>query len=646
MPRKQKDTKRVESEEEENYYGNAKAVQQEDEGEYLQEDEYNVEAIMDMKVELGKKYYFIKWEGFPHSQNTWEPIEHLAKVAYMVEQFEEDYAKGKSLAMMEQENPGYFAPEEEEDFPLRKETKKKNDVNEGNEVLFKKRKLNNIGDDGEILFEKKPIGEENNFDLGEDDGIQEITTIKEDLTKAKPRKKNASKPFTKAPPLEEDFEDENTLKNKSSPSSYLSNKVSAETPALYATQINDSSFDKDSEKGVNGKSARSLRGVVAGNKKTQNKPARTAAKKKDKTGSFRNKDKPQSILSIKLGKSGGFDYLVEWQRRYDGSQPENSMVSNEEMKKNDPYFLIDFYETKVIVVSKNKAKRGKGILLEKEKEPERMNVEEKPIRGIVETPATVEQQQQSKSVISIDEDITVSPPKQKEIEKPRSDDVEKKLIEVVQEHDKELDFISPTKETPAKAMTNKTPKTQERFNSYITSPQEIMSSPGEEIVVNVRETGHHESSPESEKKIAENADKMIGDFDLIEQHNPPPTHDWEQNILETQGDQGGQEGQGDPTQTQEKDFNPSLYSEIHANQAQHFVPSLDSEQLQALQAQRMMQSLDESVQNNEEHREQEEGEKENTGILTETIDEGDKEINDEEDVGKNKENQSSLVSVI
>ena len=34
-----------------------------------EEDIYNIEALVAKK---GKKY-FVKWENFPHEQNTWEP---------------------------------------------------------------------------------------------------------------------------------------------------------------------------------------------------------------------------------------------------------------------------------------------------------------------------------------------------------------------------------------------------------------------------------------------------------------------------------------------------------------------------------------------------------------------------------------------
>ncbi|CAD8068574.1 unnamed protein product [Paramecium sonneborni] len=54
--------------------------------------EYEVESIVDRKQDEQTKAYLyqIKWKGYPHSQNTWEPIEHLQNphVKKMVKEFD------------------------------------------------------------------------------------------------------------------------------------------------------------------------------------------------------------------------------------------------------------------------------------------------------------------------------------------------------------------------------------------------------------------------------------------------------------------------------------------------------------------------------------------------------------------------------
>ncbi|KAG2392034.1 hypothetical protein C9374_013519 [Naegleria lovaniensis] len=46
-------------------------------GEELGEDEYFVKAILDHKIENGKKKYLIHWKGYPKSESTWEPAENI-----------------------------------------------------------------------------------------------------------------------------------------------------------------------------------------------------------------------------------------------------------------------------------------------------------------------------------------------------------------------------------------------------------------------------------------------------------------------------------------------------------------------------------------------------------------------------------------
>ena len=43
----------------------------------MSEDEYEVEFIAEKRVLNGKVEYLIKWKGFGHDQNSWEPVENL-----------------------------------------------------------------------------------------------------------------------------------------------------------------------------------------------------------------------------------------------------------------------------------------------------------------------------------------------------------------------------------------------------------------------------------------------------------------------------------------------------------------------------------------------------------------------------------------
>lgn len=42
-----------------------------------EEEEYTVEKILEKRMKGGKVEYLIKWEGYPDSENTWEPQDNL-----------------------------------------------------------------------------------------------------------------------------------------------------------------------------------------------------------------------------------------------------------------------------------------------------------------------------------------------------------------------------------------------------------------------------------------------------------------------------------------------------------------------------------------------------------------------------------------
>ncbi|XP_021181747.3 histone-lysine N-methyltransferase SUV39H2 isoform X1 [Helicoverpa armigera] len=53
-------------------------------------EEFIIEKILEFKFEHGKEYFYIKWKGWPDSENTWEPIEHLDNCPSILKQFLSD----------------------------------------------------------------------------------------------------------------------------------------------------------------------------------------------------------------------------------------------------------------------------------------------------------------------------------------------------------------------------------------------------------------------------------------------------------------------------------------------------------------------------------------------------------------------------
>ena len=42
-----------------------------------EEGEFKVKKILDLKRIDGQTKYLVKWKGYPHLEDTWEPKEHL-----------------------------------------------------------------------------------------------------------------------------------------------------------------------------------------------------------------------------------------------------------------------------------------------------------------------------------------------------------------------------------------------------------------------------------------------------------------------------------------------------------------------------------------------------------------------------------------
>ena len=58
------------------------------EGSSEEEEYYIVEKILDKKKEGKKIFYYVKWVGYPESENTWEPLSNLTNVKQMLKEFD------------------------------------------------------------------------------------------------------------------------------------------------------------------------------------------------------------------------------------------------------------------------------------------------------------------------------------------------------------------------------------------------------------------------------------------------------------------------------------------------------------------------------------------------------------------------------
>ncbi|XP_015438269.1 PREDICTED: chromobox protein homolog 2 isoform X3 [Dufourea novaeangliae] len=76
-----------------------------DEDKDTTDEEYTVEKILAKRFNPKKRCseYLLKWEGYTHEHNTWEPAEHVATCKHLLEEFERNLAKQKELKAAQQQ---------------------------------------------------------------------------------------------------------------------------------------------------------------------------------------------------------------------------------------------------------------------------------------------------------------------------------------------------------------------------------------------------------------------------------------------------------------------------------------------------------------------------------------------------------------
>lgn len=61
--------------------------------------EFEVEQIIDQKIIDGQTHFLVKWIGYGHEENTWEPLRHMANSKDKIKEWEK--YKLKQLRLLE-----------------------------------------------------------------------------------------------------------------------------------------------------------------------------------------------------------------------------------------------------------------------------------------------------------------------------------------------------------------------------------------------------------------------------------------------------------------------------------------------------------------------------------------------------------------
>ncbi|XP_075054973.1 M-phase phosphoprotein 8 [Mixophyes fleayi] len=172
-----------------------------------EEDVFEVESILDSKIEGGEVLYRVRWKGYDSDGDTWEPEAHLDDCKEVLLEFRRKHVESKPKPA-KKEAPPKLSPsdifEAESDSDTKDESpqkKKKKSREEEEERILQEKKKSKSGKSKE---KSKPEGEQSESPFSDPKPKKRLSESKEDLSSKKP-KKDDSKESRK--PRKEDFKD-------------------------------------------------------------------------------------------------------------------------------------------------------------------------------------------------------------------------------------------------------------------------------------------------------------------------------------------------------------------------------------------------------------------------------------------------------
>jgi hypothetical protein len=141
------------------------------------EELYNIEKILDRRKVNGKFEYKIKWEGYPMSQSTWEPMKNLETAKELVEEY------NLSHPILAQPKSKTKSVKKDNTF-IHKKKDRDNDVKIENEEKYKEIPQNEkMPENGanNIIDDLKPNIIENGYEKTYtiDDSLKTVVTVKQ-----------------------------------------------------------------------------------------------------------------------------------------------------------------------------------------------------------------------------------------------------------------------------------------------------------------------------------------------------------------------------------------------------------------------------------------------------------------------------------
>jgi hypothetical protein len=288
----------------------------------MKENEYLVERILDKKFINGIAYYFVKWTGYGMDESTWEPVTNLNKCKWILTQYENGLVEKsikKNLCDLKQKL-------------------------EKNENVFKKKIIKLKKSDND-----EKINSKNKIDLK--DNLNGKEKIKEILKKRKNKLKYKEK-FKNVAEKNEKNENNSTNNNttsydKDSNTNFSKTIFNIKKESENSEKLLKNSSNKNDE---NLKEYSSVIKLESDYVYNINKIDCTIDLIRDCEGSLLY-DQPNKIIDHIL-EGEKVQYKVEWNKRYDFSEPEATFICSEDLIRRNNELIVEYLENKFVKLKK------------------------------------------------------------------------------------------------------------------------------------------------------------------------------------------------------------------------------------------------------------------------------------------------------
>jgi hypothetical protein len=290
---------------------------------------YEVEKIVNKKLgPNGRIFYLVKWVGYTEDEMTWEPIENLETVRYLVEKFDHEVENANNMEI-NSENMDHI---DNIDNPLLSANlinEMLGDENENEDIVEVERT-------GIIKKAGRVISNSTNYT---NKFIDENTNIV------------SARPFIDSEIYDSNADyanflfADNNLSNSSSPKKRTRNRKKAKNSSSNPKKAKGHQQKKKNENLKNLTNSKiSTNGLLSKSKRKTDTPIEINYDEYLK-GNI-HYDIPKSINLAKIMK-GKLHFLVSWEPRSDGTVPDDELVPHHLVKEKYPYVLLDFYEERL-----------------------------------------------------------------------------------------------------------------------------------------------------------------------------------------------------------------------------------------------------------------------------------------------------------